>query len=163
MRARFPDSDRKLVASGKKVAAAFRKYAAKLAVAGFGKPEQEQLVESMTALEKLAATLRKDKTNRSGAAQARTDAIAKLRRCIKFLREAGRRAFRDSPEVRDFAPLTRLRKVKAKAGPAPKPATTSARQGSSARRPRLAAEPDLPPASEPAEKGTALNQAISHA
>lgn len=115
----FPDRDARLVAASKKVLPAQRKYTARLAAAGFAKAEQEHFVETLATLEQAAATLRKDKTSRSSAVQARADAIAKLRRCIKFLCEAGKRAFRDAPEARDFAPVTRAQKPKAKAGPAP--------------------------------------------
>jgi hypothetical protein len=113
----FPESDGKLVSHCQTVAEGFRKYGARLAACGFGKDEQEHLKQSTAALEKLAGVLRRDKTVRTGSSKERAASVARLRRCIKFLRDAGKRAFRDTPQAADFAPLTKGKRAKAAAAP----------------------------------------------
>lgn len=134
----FPDSDARLVSQCQTVAESFRKYGAKLTACGFGKDEQEHLKQSTATLEKLAAALRRDKTVRAGSTKVRADSVAKLRRCIKFLRDTGKRAFRDQPQAEDFAPLTKGKRPKAVPAPPAGPGKASAKAAADGARDRAA-------------------------
>lgn len=108
---KFPHSDRGVLDYCKDIVPAFRRYGTRLATFGFGKDEQEELAEAAASFAKLLAARRKEKSGKRGQAVAREAAVRKLRRAVHFLRALGRRAFGDSIERNDFAPVSKVRAV----------------------------------------------------
>ncbi|HUJ25423.1 MAG TPA: hypothetical protein VLW85_05360 [Myxococcales bacterium] len=106
---KFPHSDRGILDYCKSITASVRKYGAKLADFGFTREDQAQMGDTAAAFGKLLATRRKEKSHKRGQSAQREAAVKQLRRAVHFLRALGRRAFGESIERNDFAPVAKMR------------------------------------------------------
>jgi hypothetical protein len=128
VKARFPHSDRALLAYCQSVSASFRRYSARLAELGFVKADQEGVVALSASMRKLIAARRKEKSGKRSASVSREAAFEQLRKQISWFRELARLAFRNMPERSDFDPVSKVRAGQGNAGPAARPGVTLSRR-----------------------------------